>query len=84
MLEPKPITIFSFLPSEGKNLTALSLVSPGFCNLFRSFVQPLLVSRQPNYLDRCKPFRCIRGRITQRRQLAHTHQNLNIAFGEAA
>jgi hypothetical protein len=51
-------------------LSPLSLVSPVFCNFLGGLMEPVLVSRQPDHLDRRKPFRSIRGRIAERRQLA--------------
>jgi hypothetical protein len=60
----------------------LALVSPVFGNLFGGLVQPVLVSREPNHFNGCKPFRRIRGGIAQRRQLAHGHQNLNVTLRE--
>ena len=43
-------------------------------------MQPNLVSGQTDHLDGRKPFRRIGSRITQRRQLAHGHQNLNVTL----
>ena len=40
----------------------LALVSPVFGNFLRGLVQPILIGRQTNYFDRCKPFRRIGGR----------------------
>ena len=56
---------------------------PVFCNLLRGPVQPVLVSSQPYHFDDGKPFRRVRGRIAQRHQLAHGHQNLNVILREA-
>ena len=64
-------------------LTPLALVPPVFGNLLRGLVQPVLVHCEPNHLDGRKPFRRIRCRITERRQLAHRHQNLNVMLREA-
>ncbi len=63
--------------------TAPALASPVFGNLLRGLVQPVLVNRKTNHLDCREPFRCVRGRIAQRRQLAHGHQNLNVVLREA-
>jgi hypothetical protein len=46
-------------------------------------VQPIFIRRQLNHLDRGKPLGRIRGRITQRDQLAKGHQNLNVTLHEA-
>jgi hypothetical protein len=40
----------------------LALVSPVFCNFLGGLGEPVLVSRQPDDLDRRKAFRRIRGR----------------------
>ena len=61
----------------------LAFVPPEFCNVFGSLVQPVQVSREPDYFDGGKPFRRVRDWITERRQLAHGHQNLNVMFREA-
>jgi len=64
-------------------MTALPFVSPVFCNLLRGLVQPIFVRSQTDHLDRRKPLGRIRGRIAERRQLAHGHQNLNVMLREA-
>jgi hypothetical protein len=46
-------------------------------------VQPVLISREPDYFDGSKPFRCVWGRNAQRRQLTRSHQNLNVTLREA-
>jgi hypothetical protein len=52
-------------------------------NLLCCFMQPVLISGQPNHFDCGKPFGRIRGWIAQRRQFAHSHQNLNVILREA-
>ena len=64
-------------------LTPLALISPVFGNLFGGLVQPVLVGCQAYHFDGGKPFRRIRGGIAGRRQLAHSHQNLNVMLREA-
>jgi len=46
-------------------------------------MQPIFICGQLNDFDCRKPFRRVGCRITERRQLAHRHQNLNIALREA-
>jgi hypothetical protein len=49
---------------------SLTLVPPVFGDFLGGFVQPILVSCQPDYLDRCKPLGRVGCRITERCQLA--------------
>ena len=46
-------------------------------------MQPVLINCETNHLDRCEPFRRIWSGIAQRRQLAQSHQNLNVTLREA-
>ena len=64
-------------------MTPLAFLPPVFCNLLRGLVQPVLISGKTNHFNGCKPFRRVGGRITERRQLTHGHQNLNVTFREA-
>lgn len=61
----------------------LTFISPVFCKFLRGFVQPVLVSGEPDYFDGGKPFWRIWCRVAQWRQLAHAHQNLNVILREA-
>jgi hypothetical protein len=65
-----------------RTLMALAFLSPVFCNLLRGLVQPVMVSRETNHFDGGKPFRRIGSRLTERCQLAHGHQNLNVTLRE--
>ena len=50
-------------------------------------MQPILISRETNHFNSRKPFRRIGSRITQRRQLSHSHQNpspYNVKFFAAS
>jgi hypothetical protein len=69
--------------ANGASMSTFTPLPPVFGNLFRGLVQPVLISREPDHLNGGKPFRRVGNRVTERRQLAHTHQNLNITLSEA-
>ena len=60
-----------------------ALDSPVSCNVSGGLVQPVSVSSKANHFDGGKPLRRVGSRITERRQLAHGHQNLNVTLREA-
>ena len=64
-------------------MPALALVPPILRNLLCRFVQPILISGEPNHFDGGKPFWRIRRGIAEWRQLADGHQNLNVMLCEA-
>ena len=45
-------------------------------------MEPVVVCRETYYLDGRKPFGRVEGWVSKRRQLAHSHQNLNVMLCE--